>query len=100
MLKSLVERIVKMQQDKVAILTGQKYYPVDIRLTNGNIVLRSFRIVALEKEKIKGITWKEEYSAPREQREIVYSYFDLDEIASLICEELEIVYEKEITNRS
>ncbi|HVD96622.1 MAG TPA: hypothetical protein VNB90_00365 [Cytophagaceae bacterium] len=95
MLKELVEKIIKEQHNKVAIFSGKLYYPVDISLINGNILLRSFRILDLDKNKITGITWKEEYSAPRESREPVYSYFDLDEIATLTCEDLNIEYARE-----
>ncbi len=95
MLKEQIEKIVKEQHNRVTIFTGKLYYPVDISLTNGNILLRAFRILNLEDTKITGITWKEEYSAPRESRDPVYSYFDLEEIATLQCEDLGIRYERE-----
>ena len=102
MLKDIVERIIKEQeQNQDTILVGHLYYPVDISLANGNILLRKYRIISIENNKIKGITWKEEYSAPRENREQVFSYFDFDEIASLECFDLSIIYEKPLTiNRS
>jgi hypothetical protein len=95
MLREFIERIVEEQQNKSTIQIGQLYYPVDISLANGNIMLRSFRIIGIEDEKIKGITWKEQYSAPREDREPVYSYFDCDEIDRLTCLDLDINYQKE-----
>lgn len=95
MLKEQIERIIKEQHNKATVIMGQQYYPVDIILSNGNILLRAFRIIELEGDKITGITWKEEYSAPRERRDPVYSYFDLDEIANLRCEELGIEFIRE-----
>jgi hypothetical protein len=94
MLRAFIERIVEEQQSKSTIQIGQLYYPVDISLANGNILLRSFRIISIEGENIKGITWKEQYSAPRENREPVYSYFTCEEIARLNCFDLGINYEK------
>ena len=97
MLREFIERIVEEQQNKSTIQIGQLYYPVDISLANGNILLRSFRIINIEGEKIKGITWKEQYSAPRENREPVYSYFECNEIIRLSCLDLGINYQKEIS---
>jgi len=95
MLKDLVKKIIQEQkQNQNTILVGELYYPVDLNLVNGNILLRAFRIISLEGNTIKGITWKEEYSAPREKREQVFSYFDLEEIATLTCLDLSIDYEK------
>jgi hypothetical protein len=99
MLRGLIEKIVSEQQGRKTTFGEQLYYPVDIQLTNGNILLRAFRILSFENDKIKGITWKEQYSAPRENRKEVYSFFALEEIASLSCYELGIEYEKE-TSRS
>ena len=97
MLRQFIESIIEEQQDKSTIQIGQLYYPVDISLANGNILLRSFRIISIEEEKIKGITWKEQYSAPRENREPVYSYFECDEIVRLSCLDLGINYKKEVS---
>jgi hypothetical protein len=99
MLREFIERIVEEQQHKSTIKIGQLYYPVDIFLANGNILLRSFRIINIEGEKIKGITWKEQYSAPRESREPVYSYFECNEIDRLSCFDLEIDYKKKEVSR-
>ena len=97
MLKELIKRIIHEQkQNQNTILVGELYYPVDINLVNGNILLRAFRIISLEGDTIKGITWKEEYSAPRENREQVFSYFDLEEIAALTCLDLSIEYERKV----
>ncbi len=98
MLKESVEKIIKEQKGKQTTFGEPFYYPVDITLTNGNILLRAFRILSFKDTKIQGITWKEEYSAPREQREEVYSYFELDEIATLNCFDLGIEYDWELTN--
>ena len=95
MLREQIETIIKEQHNKVTTIMGKQYFPVDIILANGNILLRAFRIIDLAGDKITGITWKEEYSAPRERREPVYSYFDLDEIASLRCEDLEVEFVRE-----
>ncbi len=97
MLREFIESIVEEQQNKSTIQIGQLYYPVDISLTNGNILLRSFRIISIEDGKIKGITWKEQYSAPRENREPVYSYFEFDDIARLTCLDLDINYKSEVS---
>jgi hypothetical protein len=98
MLKKNIEKIIREQnKNQSTILVGQLYYPVDISLVNGNILLRAFRVISLEGDRIKGVTWKEEYSAPRENRELVFSYFHLEEIATLVCVDLEIRYEKEIS---
>ncbi len=98
MVRKQIERILSEQQHKVTIISGKIYFPVDISLTNGNILLRSFRVMELEGSEIKGLTWQEEYSAPRENREPVYTYFDIDEIAALHCRELDIDYQKVLTN--
>ena len=95
-MREIVEKIIEEQKDRKSTFGEQQYYPVDITLVNGNILLRAFRIIEFEENKIKGITWKEEYSAPREQREEVYCYFDLEEIASLNCFDLRIQYERQL----
>lgn len=95
MLKEIIERIIKEQeQNQDTILVGHLFYPVDLCLVNGNILLRKFRIISFKGTTIKGITWKEEYSAPRENREEVFSFFELDEIASLECFDLLIYYDR------
>ncbi len=97
MLREIIDRIIKEQeQNQDTILVGHLYYPVDISLVNGNILLRNFRILSQEDGKIKGITWKEQYSAPRENRDEVFSYFLFDEIASLSCLDLSINYERPV----
>jgi hypothetical protein len=93
-LKRIIERIVEEQNDRHTLLVGSFNIPVDIRLSNGNILLRSFRIIELKKDRIKGITRHEEYSAPRENRRPRYSYFDLDEIEQLECFDLDECYSK------
>ena len=93
-MKQFVEKIVEEQKNKQSTFGEPLYCPVDLTLVNGNILLRAFRIIDIEGSKIKGITWKEEYCAPREARKEVYSYFELDEIAALSCFDLGIEYEK------
>ncbi len=95
MLRKLIDKIIEEQKGKKTTFGEQLYYPVDINLTNGNILLRAFRVISFENNKIKGITWKEQYSAPRENRKEVYSFFEPDEIASMYCADLGIEYEKE-----
>jgi hypothetical protein len=67
---------------------------VDIRLFNGNILLRSFHIVEINssKEIIKGLTAQEEYSYAREGREPEYCRLKFSEIKELNCPELELQY--------
>ena len=96
-MKQIVEKIIKEQKDKKTTFGEPMYFPVDITLVNGNILLRAFRIIDFKEDKIKGITWKEEYCAPREDRKEVYSYFRLGEIAGLSCFDLGIEYEKQLS---
>lgn len=99
-LKRIIERILEEQNDRHTLLVGSFTIPVDIWLSNGNILLRSFRIIELKKNRIKGITRYEEYSAPRENREPKYSYFELDEIEALECFDLDSYYSKgELINK-
>ena len=93
-LRKILERIIEEQNGRHVFLIGSFTIPVDIWLTNGNILLRSFRIIELKKNRLKGITRFEEYSAPRENRTSRYSYFELDEIETLECFDLDIRYSK------
>jgi hypothetical protein len=70
---------------------------VDIRLFNGNILLRSFHIVKINAAKriIKGLTAEEEYAHPREGREPQYCVLKFSEIRELNCPELELQYQAE-----
>jgi hypothetical protein len=85
-----VERIIREQQKKKSLLPGIFYFPVELWLSNGNIMLKCFHVVALEQGIIKGITKTEDYSAPRENRAPVYCFFSPEEIAGLRCQELGI----------
>ncbi len=93
-LKRIIEIILEEQSDKQALLVGSITIPVDIWLTNGNILLRSFRLIELKENRLKGITRYEEYSAPRENRKPRYSYFDLNDIEALECFDLDLKYSK------
>lgn len=58
---------------------------LDITLFNGNIRLVSFRLYELIEAlgQIKGMTMIEEYKYIREEREPVFAYFNVSEIADL-----------------
>jgi hypothetical protein len=66
--------------------------PVDLKLVNGNILLRSFHVLEFDESKmmIKGLTQQEEYSYPREGRSPAFCYFNINEIKELYCTELEL----------
>ncbi|MCS6822934.1 MAG: hypothetical protein NZ529_01470 [Cytophagaceae bacterium] len=92
MLEHYVQLIVELQNKQPAILPARKFIPVDITLFNGNITLKSFVIINISGRRITGLTQQEQYTAPRENREPVYSSFGLDEIKCLYCAELDIDY--------
>jgi len=71
-----------------------KKQEIDIRLFNGNILLRSFHLyeVDLRSSVIKGLTAQEEYSSAREGRKPVFGIFKFEEIKEIICSELELEY--------
>jgi hypothetical protein len=75
------------------------HIPADIRLSNGNILLRSFRIyeVDLDHQHVVGLTLQEEYAHTRENREPVYCTLKLSEIKEILCPELDIYYPSELT---
>jgi hypothetical protein len=87
-MESIVSQILAQQEE-----TSHKIL-VDIRLFNGNILLRSFHIVGLDEKKqiIKGLTAQEEYSHVREGREPQYCCFKFSEIQELACPELDLEY--------
>ncbi len=64
--------------------------PVDIILSNGNILLKGFRILEFDDRvgKIKGLTMLEEYSHAREGRDPVFCQFALQDIKDLHQSEL------------
>jgi hypothetical protein len=74
-----------------------KKQEIDIRLFNGNILLRSFHLyeVDLRACLIKGLTAQEEYSSAREGREPSYAIFKFEEIKELIAAELELEFNAE-----
>ena len=67
---------------------------VDIRLFNGNILLKCFHIIEVNSAKgiIKGLTAQEEYSHAREGREPEYCRLRFSDIKELNCLELELQY--------
>jgi hypothetical protein len=71
---------------------GKNKVPVDLKLVNGNILLRSFHILEFDesKMKIKGLTQQEEYSYPREGRNPEFCYLDINEIKEVYSTDLEL----------
>lgn len=87
-MESIVNQILVQQEEiKHKLL-------VDIRLFNGNILLRSFHIVKMNSARgiIKGLTAEEEYAHAREGREPQYCVLKFSEIKELNCPELELQY--------
>lgn len=89
--QQIISKILNYQS-KPQLLPGSILIPVTIILKNGNIVLKDFKILAVKGNTITGITKQEEYFAPREDREPVYSYFKLDEIKAVEWSGVELVY--------
>jgi hypothetical protein len=71
--------------------------PVDIKITNGNIMTRSFHIIEFDSHKniIRGLTLREEYAYTKEERDPVFGYFSVNEIKELYCEYLNLHYSKD-----
>jgi hypothetical protein len=71
---------------------GKNKVPVDLKLVNGNILLRSFHVLVFDETNmmIKGLTQQEEYSYPREEREPQYCFFNINDIKEIYCTELEL----------
>lgn len=93
MLKEILQHILDEQHLKKAIIPSFRYIPTDIILKNGNITLRGFRLHQLkDNNTLIGLTWQEEYAAPRESRAPELCTLPLNEIKRVICEELEIDY--------
>jgi len=78
-IKQKLSEIVKKQKSK------RHHIALDITLFNGNITLSSFRLFEFDETKgnIKGMTMIEEYKYIREDREPVFAYFNISEIADL-----------------
>jgi hypothetical protein len=87
-MESIVNQILAQQEE------ASHKILVDIRLFNGNILLRSFHIVGLDpsNEVIKGLTAQEEYSHAREGREPQYCILKFSDIQELTCQELDLEY--------
>jgi hypothetical protein len=66
--------------------------PVDIRMVNGNILLRSFHILEFDEREnlVKGLTQQEEYSYPREGRSPEYCYLFIHEIKEITDGDIEL----------
>ena len=78
-IKSKLSEIVKKQKNK------RHHIALDITLFNGNIRLVSFRLYELDEKlsQVKGMTMIEEYKYIKEEREPVFAYFNVSEIADL-----------------
>lgn len=83
-IETTIRQIIDLQKDK-------NYIPVDIILSNGNILLKGFHILEFDdrSEKIKGLTMLEEYAHTREGREPVFCQFGLRDIKELQRSEYE-----------
>lgn len=86
-----IETILKEQKHSF------KPIPVDIIIKNGNVLLRSFQILELDKKHqvVKGLTFQEAYVHARESREPEYCILSLAEIKELSCWQLDIRFPKE-----
>jgi hypothetical protein len=95
MIEEFINTILKHQHKK------HRHVLVDIVLINGNITLRYFRIYHFDKKTktIKGMTWQEEYTFLREDRDPVYCILDLKEIKSLRCDEINIDFSIQEVNK-
>jgi len=87
-LEEHILHVLKKQKAK------KRHIPIDLVMLNGNILLSQFRLYEYDKKskQIKGLTHREEYSHPREEREPVYCYLYLKEISNLYCPDLGIDY--------
>lgn len=85
---NLIQNILNEQSDRFRPI------PVDIKISNGNILLRSFHIHDFDPSNniIKGLTSQEEYAHAREGREPVYCFLKVDEIKELICADLDMEF--------
>lgn len=87
-LLQLIESILKEQDNLFRPI------PVDVTISNGNILLRSFYIYDLDPENklIQGLTQQEKYAHTREGRDPVYCFLKLDEVKVLTCPDLDLEY--------
>lgn len=83
-IETTIRKTIDLQKDRNLI-------PVDIILTNGNILLKGFHILEFDDRsgKIKGLTMLEEYAHSREGREPVFCQFDLQDIKEIHHSEYE-----------
>ncbi|MBX9851422.1 MAG: hypothetical protein K2X86_06640 [Cytophagaceae bacterium] len=87
----IIQQIIKEQENSFQPI------PVDIRIFNGNILLRSFRIYEVDfaQNTLIGLTLQEEYAHARENREPIDCILKISEIKELICPELDLYYSSE-----
>jgi hypothetical protein len=85
-LTKMIELIIKEQHRRFPSII-----PVDVKISNGNIILRSFHIHRHDEfnKVIEGITFQEEYIHTREERAPIYCTLKLSDIKELYCEELD-----------
>ena len=87
----LIEVLLKEQNNRFQKIE------TDIKITNGNILLRSFRIYEMDWQSgvLKGLTYQEEYAHARENREPVYCFLNLNEIKEFSAPELGLEFTTE-----
>jgi hypothetical protein len=81
-IETVIKKIIE-KQERPQSLPGVQFIPVNLRLKNGNILLKEFKIVQCKRDVLIGLTRQEEYAAPREFRSPVYCKFKLEEIESI-----------------
>lgn len=88
-----------LQQIIIEQTKRNRIIPVDIKIANGNILLRSFRIYDFDAENnlLKGLTLQEEYSYAREGRDPIYCFLKIDDIKELICADLDLEFSAELS---
>lgn len=87
----LIETVLKEQNNRFQKIA------TDIKITNGNILLRAFRIYDIDWNEgiLKGLTFQEEYAHARENRDPVFCFLKLNEIKEFIVPELGLEYSTE-----
>jgi hypothetical protein len=85
-LQQLVEIVLEEQSNRFRPI------PVDITISNGNILLRSFHIKEFDStsKTLIGLTQQEEYAYIREGRDPVYCYLKINDIKEIVCLDLGI----------
>jgi len=86
-LSKMIELILKEQRQSFPSII-----PVDIKIANGNIILRSFHLHRFDEQNniIEGITFQEEYIHAREERSPIYCTLKLSDIKELYCEAMDL----------